>query len=130
MNKDRKNGKETQNEKKRNQQNLHGCKRERERESKRIEKTCSVFDAENGFDEKKIININNASVKLDNIGLGYVRIAKCYQCVVEVFIRQKCTQKQMQDKNEYRKKMKKSMKQQKRKTNIIKRKIREERKKQ
>ena len=113
MNKDRKNGKETQNEKKRNQQNLHGCKRERERESKRIEKTCSVFDAENGFDEKKIININNASVKLDNIGLGYVRIAKCYQCVVEVFIQRKCTQKQMQDKDKQRKKMKKSMKQQK-----------------
>ena len=130
MNKDRKNGKETQNEKKRNQQNPHGCKRERERESKRIEKTCSVFDAENGFDEKKIININNASVKLDNIGLGYVRIAKCYQCVVEVFIQRKCTQKQMQDKDKQRKKMKKSMKQQKRKTNIIKRKIREERKKQ
>ena len=82
--------------------------RERERESKRIEKTCSVFDAENGFDEKKIININNASVKLDNIGLGYVRIAKCYQCVVEVFIRQKCTQKQMQDKDKQKKKMKKT----------------------
>ena len=31
MNKEIKNGKETQNEKKRNQQNLHGCKRERER---------------------------------------------------------------------------------------------------
>ena len=52
--------------------------RERERESKRIEKTCSVFDAENGFDEKKIININNASVKLDNIELGYERIAESY----------------------------------------------------
>ena len=87
MNKDRKNGKETQNEKKRNQQNPHGCKRERERESKRIEKTCSVFDAENRFIEKKIINVNNESVKLDNIELGYVRIAKCYQWIVEVFIR-------------------------------------------
>ena len=72
-------------EEKRNQQNLHGCKRERERESKRIEKTCSVFDAENGFDEKKIININNASVKLDNIELGYGRIAESYQQIAEVF---------------------------------------------
>ena len=108
MNKDRKNGKETQNEKKRNQQNPHGCKRERERESKRIEKTCSVFDAENGFDEKKIININNASVKLDNIELGYERIAESYQWIVEVFIRQKCTQKQMQDKDKQKKKMKKT----------------------
>ena len=52
--------------------------RERERESKRIEKTCSAFDAENGFDVEKIININNTSIKLDNIELGYVRIAKCY----------------------------------------------------
>ena len=52
--------------------------RERERESKRIGKTCSVFDAENRFIEKKIINVNNESVKLDNIELGYVRIAKCY----------------------------------------------------
>ena len=78
MNKEIKNGKETQNEKKRNWQNLHGCKRERERESKRIEKTCSVFDAENRFDVEKRRDINNASVKLDNIELGYVRIAKCY----------------------------------------------------
>ena len=52
--------------------------RERERESKRIEKTCSVFDAENRFDVEKRRDINNASVKLDNIELGYVRIAKCY----------------------------------------------------
>ena len=52
--------------------------RERERESKRIEKTCSVFDAENGVNVEKIININNTSIKLDNIELGYVRIAKCY----------------------------------------------------
>ena len=37
MNKDRKNGKETQNEKKRNQQNPHGCKREREREQENRE---------------------------------------------------------------------------------------------
>ena len=87
MNKDRKSRKEIQNEKKRNRQNLHGCKRERERESQRIGKTCSVFDAENRFIEKKIINVNNESVKLDNIELGYVRIAKCYQWIVEVFIR-------------------------------------------
>ena len=85
MNKEIKDGKETRDEKKRNQQNLHGCKRERERESKRIEKTCSVFDAENGFDEKKIININSASVKLDNIELGYRRIAESYQQIAEVF---------------------------------------------
>ena len=52
--------------------------RERERESKRIEKTCSTFDAENGFDEKKIINVNSASVKFDNIELGYERIAENY----------------------------------------------------
>ena len=52
--------------------------RERERESKRIEKTCSAFDAKNRFVKKKRININNASVKLDNIELGYGRIAKCY----------------------------------------------------
>ena len=49
--------------------------REREREQ---EKTCSVFDAENGVNVEKIININNTSIKLDNIELGYVRIAKCY----------------------------------------------------
>ena len=52
--------------------------RERERESKRIEKTCSVFDAENRFAEKKKIKVNIASVKLDNIELGYVRIAESY----------------------------------------------------
>ena len=59
--------------------------RERERESKRIEKTCSAFDAENGFDVEKIININNTSVKLNNIELGYGRIAESYQQIVEVF---------------------------------------------
>ena len=59
--------------------------RERERESKRIGKTCSVFDAENRFIEKKIINVNNESVKLDNIELGYVRIAESYQEIAEVF---------------------------------------------
>ena len=85
MNKDRKNGKETQNEKKRNQQNLHGCKRERERESKRVEKTCSAFNAENEFVVEKRIDINNASVKLDNIELGYGRIAGSYQQIAEVF---------------------------------------------
>ena len=85
MNKDRKNGKETQNEKKRNQQNPHGCKRERERESKRIEKTCSTFDAENRFIVEKRRNINSASVKLDNIELGYGRIAESYQQIAEVF---------------------------------------------
>ena len=79
MNKEIKDGKETQNEKKRNQQNPHGCKRERERESKRIEKTCSVFDAENGFYVEKRRDINNVSVKIDNMELGYGRIAKCYQ---------------------------------------------------
>ena len=78
MNKEIKNGKETHNDKKRNQENLHGCKRERERESKRVEKTCSAFDTENWLAEKKIININNASVKLDNIELGYGRIAGSY----------------------------------------------------
>ena len=86
MNKDRKNGKEIQNEKKRNQQNQHGCKRERERESKRVKKTCSVFDAENGFIVEKRRDINSASVKLDNIELGYVRIAESYQQIVEVFV--------------------------------------------
>ena len=85
MNKEIKNGKETQNEKKRNRQNLHGCKRERERESKRIGKNCSVFDAENRFAEKKKIKVNIASVKLDNIELGYVRIAESYQWIAEVF---------------------------------------------
>ena len=85
MNKEIKDGKEIQNEKKRNRQNLHSCKRERERESKRIEKTCSTFDAENGFDEKKIINVNSASVKFDNIELGYERIAENYQQIAEVF---------------------------------------------
>ena len=83
MNKEIKDGKETRDEKKRNQQNLHGCKRERE--SKRIEKTCSVFDAENGFYVEKRRDINNASVKLDNIELGYGRIVKCYQWIVEIF---------------------------------------------
>ena len=43
MNKDRKNGKETQNEKKRNQQNLHGCKRERERERAREQRKLVLF---------------------------------------------------------------------------------------
>ena len=52
--------------------------RERERESKRIEKTCSVFDAENGFIVEKRRDINSASVKLDNIELGYGRIAGSY----------------------------------------------------
>ena len=52
--------------------------RERERESKRIEKTCSVFDAENGFIVEKRRDINSASVKLDNIELGYGRIAESY----------------------------------------------------
>ena len=85
MNKEIKNGKETQNEKKRNQQNLHGCKRERERESKRIEKTCSAFDAENEFVVEKRRDINNSSVRLDNIELGYGRIAECYQQIAEVF---------------------------------------------
>ena len=82
--------------------------RERERESKRVEKTCSAFDTENWLAEKKIININNASVKLDNIELGYERIAESYQWIVEVFIRQKCTQKQMQDKDKQKKKIKKT----------------------
>ena len=83
MNKEIKNGKETQNEKKRNQQNLHGCKRERE--SKRIEKTCSAFDAENEFVVEKRRDINNSSVRLDNIELGYGRIAGSYQQIAEVF---------------------------------------------
>ena len=52
--------------------------RERERESKRVKKTCSVFDAENGFIVEKRRDINSASVKLDNIELGYGRIAKCH----------------------------------------------------
>ena len=52
--------------------------RERERESKRIEKTCSAFDAENGFNVEKKRDINNVSVKIDNMELGYGRIAKCY----------------------------------------------------
>ena len=85
MNKEIKDGKETQDEKKRNQQNLHGCKRERERESKRIGKTCSVFDAGNRFVEKKKIKVNIASVKLDNIELGYGKIAESYQEIAEVF---------------------------------------------
>ena len=59
--------------------------RERERESKRIEKTCSVFDAENGFIVEKRRDINSASVKLDNIELGYGRIAESYQQIAEVF---------------------------------------------
>ena len=82
--------------------------RERERESKRIEKTCSAFDAENRFDVEKRRDINNASVKIDNMELGYGRIAESYQWIVEVFIRQKCTQKQMQDKDKQKKKMKKT----------------------
>ena len=85
MNKEIKDGKEIQNEKKRNRQNLHSCKRERERESKRIEKTCSTFDAENRFIVEKRRNINSASVKLDNIELGYGRIAESYQQIAEVF---------------------------------------------
>ena len=52
--------------------------RERERESKRVKKTCSVFDAENGFIVEKRRDINSASVKLDNIELGYGRIAGSY----------------------------------------------------
>ena len=52
--------------------------RERERESKRIEKTCSAFDAENEFVVEKRRDINNSSVRLDNIELGYGRIAECY----------------------------------------------------
>ena len=52
--------------------------RERERESKRIEKTCSDFDAENWLAEKKKIDVNNESVKLYNIELGYGRIAESY----------------------------------------------------
>ena len=52
--------------------------RERERESKRIEKTCSAFDAENWLAEKKKIDVNNESVKLYNIELGYGRIAESY----------------------------------------------------
>ena len=52
--------------------------RERERESKRIEKTCSAFDAKNKLIEKKKMNVNNSSVKLDNIKLGYIRIAESY----------------------------------------------------
>ena len=85
MSKEIKDGKETQDEKKRNRQNTHGCKRERERESKRIKKTCSIFDAENWFIVEKRREINNASVKLDNIELGYVRIAESYQEIAEVF---------------------------------------------
>ena len=52
--------------------------RERERESKRIGKTCSAFNAENEFVVEKRIDINNASVKLYNIELGYGRIAESY----------------------------------------------------
>ena len=85
MNKEIKDRKETQNEKKRNQQKSHGCKRERERESKRIEKTCSAFGAENGFIVDKRRDINSTSVKLDNIELGYERIAESYQWIAEVF---------------------------------------------
>ena len=50
----------------------------RERERKRIEKTCSAFDAENWLAEKKKIDVNNESVKLYNIELGYERIAESY----------------------------------------------------
>ena len=52
--------------------------RERERESKRIGKTYSAFDAKNKLIEKKKMNVNNSSVKLDNIKLGYIRIAESY----------------------------------------------------
>ena len=38
-----------------------------------------IDDKESGYDDvEKRRDINNASVKLDNIELGYRRIAKCY----------------------------------------------------
>ncbi len=52
--------------------------RERERESKRIEKTCSAFDAENRSIVEQKRCVNNVSVNINDVRLGYVRIAECY----------------------------------------------------
>ena len=52
--------------------------RERERESKRVEKTCSICDAQKCAVVEKNEGVNNWGVKLDNIKLGYGKIAECF----------------------------------------------------
>ena len=51
--------------------------RERERESKRVEKTCSVCDAQKCAVVKKNEVVNNWGVKLNKIKLGYGKIVEC-----------------------------------------------------
>ena len=52
--------------------------RERERESKRIKKACSVCGAQNRTVVRKNRTENNTSVKFNKIGLGYRKIAECF----------------------------------------------------
>lgn len=50
----------------------------RERQSKRIKKTCSVCGAQNRTVVRKNGTTNNIGVKINNIGLGYRKIAECF----------------------------------------------------
>ena len=52
--------------------------RERERESKRVKKTCSVCGAQNRTGVRKNEIENNTGVKFNKIGLGYRKIAECF----------------------------------------------------
>ena len=68
-----------QNDKKRNWANRWGCKRERERESKRVEKTCSICDAQKLEEIEKGFNIK----------LGYFEMEKFISNIAELFVLQR-----------------------------------------
>ena len=52
--------------------------RERERESKGVKNSCSLFDAQKCAVEKKNEVVNNWSVKLNKIKLGYIEMAEAF----------------------------------------------------
>ena len=64
--------------------------RERERESKRVKNSCSLFDAQ------KARNIWKNIDKKCNIKLGYIEMAEAFYGIAEPFVRRKCTQKKLQ----------------------------------
>ena len=69
--------------------------RERERESKRVEKTCSVCDAQ------KIEEIEKGF----NIKLGYFEMEKFISNMAELFVLQRSDWKQMQKNKKQRRKI-------------------------
>ena len=59
--------------------------RERERESKRVKNSCSLFDAQ------KAGNIWKNIDKKCNIKLGYIEMEEAFYGIAEPFARRKCT---------------------------------------